>query len=353
MADITAISKLSLLLLFFCKIKNGESIGWNDVCQINASAATCYIWPENPAPWNTIDTYLNSAICDKTCVLKLCPFKGTCSTLLACQNSSGSSTIANTPFSIIGGLQIRAPFSQIQSMSETTSARIQISADQFSECNAFKVFAENVSFSNIDFSVDNSCNQILNTTSLSAYVPILYYAGGIVSLKTLKSASPVSTVLFIGKMHSELALIALSVNTITMGPVTPVLGAYAQTNQFSVMLLNVSTVGSVTCDLPGKVLLVQQQFQQLTIPNTNCVTNLTQYYKDVDVDLFSCPSVTVTKETNCHKRAATQLVLIIILVILILVGVLILLCQGLPKLTNYAKTGISRSHQKAAKAKEA
>lgn len=343
--------KIYLLLFVALQIKNAESLGWNDVCQISATNATCYIWPDNPPPWNKIDNYLHSAICGKTCILKLNPFTGTCATISECQNGTSATTTLSSPFPVLGGLEVRAPLSQITSMSETTRAKIQVSIDSSMECNAFKVLAEHVSFSSLDFSVDSSCETMNNQTQLSSYVPIVYHAGGAISLVDINSKSTVCTVLFVGKIRSQFATINLTTENVEMGnPVTPRLGPYAANHSFPIMLLNVSNIGENNCASSSpNILLIQQQFQQIAdLDNPPCLTNLTLYYNDIPLNPFLCESVTVTKETNCHKRAATQLVLIIILVILIIVGLILLAFYVLPKFTTKLKTGMGNSHQKIA-----
>lgn len=270
-----------------------HSLSWTDICIL--STRTCYIWNDNPAPFNDLSTLITGPVCANGCTLFLSPYSGTCLDPVSC--SLPNASLPFTTF-ILPRLSISQNAISISSLDPATNVNIQQD-----NCPALTISGNSVSLSGLSFT-GTTC--ITDPVYYSNAATVIYTGGGSVTLSNLNSLSSYTVVLFVSSylLNLTIANVVFSdlvvVNTTTLA-------------QYPVILLATRNT-TITCSAEQNNLLAQSVFflgstwpivNLLTNPIPDpCLLNITLIAGNITPSFPTCPPTRIIQlEENCPNTA--------------------------------------------------
>lgn len=322
---------LILLCLNYC-----SGLGWHDVCNITKDLNTCYIWPNNPAPFNQIASFVSpGSVCDQSCKIILSSADIPCFNLTDCARYVSGNGIHN----LLDAVSIESQSLSIQSQDNNMPATIKFANIMGQSCIMFTVRASKVSFLNLNFMYQALC--LTDKTDYPIYqVPLLFQQGKAkeittlsqdgqnyvnvtgteINLNSISTNSKIATVAVLGTTDAALNLM---VKDITMGT-----GAQGT---FPILLLNINLT-EIVCDNYDDIFYVSRRREATyTVPQyPNCSNFLKSdyaaVYSGIDLDPFECKPSVVKKEP-CAKQGPQLLILFIIFIVLATGGLIFVAAQ--------------------------
>ena len=188
--------------------------GWTDICNFMPSTvnnpmptlATCYLWNQNPFPFNDLAHILSSPVCTNGCTIKINPYSGNCSDIVSCssvltcqngQNGQNGQPLATFPLPQTITLSIDNVF--ISSLCVTSPTNPSVNSQNVQIANtvdtAFLITSQNVQLKGLDFTGPNIEK---NDPLLSNMATIVWTGSGRASVASVRSNSPYTVVLFVG-----------------------------------------------------------------------------------------------------------------------------------------------------------
>lgn len=340
------------IILFLTLVSMVYSMGWQDVCSFGSSSHVCFIWPNNPAPYNSIATYfIDNSVCPegKSCDIILVANNGVCDNFTSCSNSSASE---QATFSLTATIPLLSSNVVIRGQRANVPATLSMDIDSGNDCTFFKVYAKSISFKNLNLFMSTRCSDFGSKQSLEdtgvklrTRIPILFFRGGTVVLSGVSSNSKIATVLFIGHV-AENDILNPTLDTITKTD------SLTTSYKFPVIILNMDIQSLICLENTTMILYMGSQNNPNPVINgcgKNTFFNISQVYSGLDINMFTCPlvaDVKIVKNCPSEKRASTHSILFGLLIGLGVIAAIILLFKVFESSSKSVHQGVKGHAQK-------
>ena len=315
----------NLVIVFMtCCIFSCSSLGWHDVCNMTETSHTCYIWPNNPSPYNKIESFVQpGSVCDNTCILYLS------SAARACTNFTDCSTVTSGTVSheVAATLNILSKSISILSHDDNTISKIIFQDNMNVPCTIFNIHSNSISIFNLNFEYGNNClndatTYNINKVPLIVSPVVIENTDSSFQINNISTNGKIATVAFLGVAGDSLDVEVYNI-------------AFSDSVNYSFPVLFYNTnITKIHCNDASKLFYISRQRNvDYKIPMMpNCTdfmkSDYSSYYQGISINAFECKKSTVNEKKDCQKQGKTLLGLFITFLCLLIMVIIYLITEN-------------------------